>query len=182
MKHFKVEASRMADRYEVNKNNFESCTENKPPFEQVVNDGEVRQYGICPSCLNPVQLIGIYKEIKRKPYAKHTGGDVNGLPNWNLYKYQHCPFAKTNDKIPINIDERGAITDDTVELYNMLRMQFDRVVYIITKYFGFKGFLSFWENALKQFRESEGYCYPCLTESNLPYIFAFFWVAATKFV
>lgn len=180
MKYFKVKASRMADKYEVNKNNFESYTENKPPFEQVGNDGEARQYGICPSCLNPVRLIGIYKDIKRNPYAKHTGEDVNNLPKWNLYKYQHCPFAKTNDKRPINIDERGAITDDTVELYNILRMQFDRVVYIITKSFGVKGSLSFWENALKKFRESEGYCYPWLTESNLPYIFAFFGLQQQK--
>lgn len=174
MKYFKIEASRIACRYEINTLNFNSVTENKLPFTQTGDNGEIRQYGICPSCLNPVQLIGIFKQIKRQPYGRHTGKDVNGMPKWNVYKYQHCPFAKSNDKAPINTAERGIITDDTVELYNLLKAQFDRVIYIITKDFGIKGSLSFWEKALIQFRESEGYCYPWLTESNLPYIFAFF--------
>ena len=174
MKYFKTEASRIACRYEINVLNFNSVTENKPPFTQTGDDGEIRQYGICPSCLNPVQLIGLYKRVKRSPYGKHAGKDIEGFPKWDYYKYQHCPFAKSADKKPIDFDERGIITEDTVELYNLLKTQFDRVVYIITKDFGIKGSSAFWENALIQFRESEGYCYPWLTESNLPYIFAFF--------
>lgn len=174
MKYFKVEASHTAQRYEISERNFSLYTENKPPFEKVRSNGKIEYYGICPSCLNPVRLNGLYKRTKRSPYGTHAGKDVDGLPKWNLYKYQHCPFAKSDDKKPIDINERGIITEDTVELYNLLKTQFDRVVYIILKDFGIKCSGSFWRSAIEQFRKSEGYCYPWLTESNLPYIFAFF--------
>lgn len=53
----------------------------------------ISQYGICPSCLNPVQLIGIAKQIKVIPYGKHTGKDILGFPKWNYIKYEYCPYA-----------------------------------------------------------------------------------------
>lgn len=174
MKYFKIKALCTAPRYEITPQNFNRYTENKPPFEQVGSDGIVRQYGICPSCLNPVQLVGIYKKIKRNPYGIHAGKNIEGLPEWNYYKYQFCPFAKSKDRKIINPDERGIITKETVELYNLLKTQFDRVVLLISKEFGFSGQGWFWKKAIQQFRKSEGYCYPWLTESNLPYIFAFF--------
>lgn len=174
MKYFNVEASRTAQRYEISEQNFSLYTENKPPFEKVQSDGETKYYGICPSCLNPVRLNGLYKCTKRSPYGSHAGKDVDGFPKWDLYKYQHCPFAKSNDKKPINSNARGIITEDTVELYNLLKTQFDRVVYIISKDFGIRCSDNFWRSAIKQFCKSEGYCYPWLTDSNLPYMFAFF--------
>lgn len=174
MKYFKTQAVRTAERHEINERNFNLYTENKPPFQQAGDDGTIRYYGICPSCQNPAQLIGLYKQTKRSPYGQHTGKDVDGFPKWDLYKYQHCPFAKGEDKKTINPNERGIITEDTVELYNLLKTQFDRIVYILMQDFKIKCSENFWRKAIKQFCSSEGYCYPWLTESNLPYIFAFF--------
>lgn len=64
MKYFKTQAMRTANRYEINERNFNLYTENKHPFQQAGDDGTIRYYGICPSCQNPAQLIGLYKQIK----------------------------------------------------------------------------------------------------------------------
>lgn len=66
MKYFKIKANRVAPRYEITPKTFEEVTNHKYPFEQKNADQIISQFGICPSCLNPIQLIGISKEIKRK--------------------------------------------------------------------------------------------------------------------
>ena len=73
MKHFKVKASRYAERYEITRENFERVTGCKEPFEQIKDTGRASQYAICPSCLNPIQIIGLVQEIKSKPYGRHSG-------------------------------------------------------------------------------------------------------------
>ena len=83
MKHFKVKASRYAERYEITRENFERVTGCKEPFEQIKDTGRASQYAICPSCLNPIQIIGLVQEIKSKPYGRHSGKNINGFPAWN---------------------------------------------------------------------------------------------------
>ena len=65
------------------------------------------------------------------------------------------------------------ITDEVIEIYNLLKEQFDRVVYVIKKELMIDCSPAFWKAALQQFIDSGGYCYPWLTETNLPYIFAY---------
>lgn len=174
MKYFKTKASRTALRYEISSENFSRQTGHKQPFEQRRPDRSLAQYGICPSCLNPIQLIGIDRKIKYTPYGRHAGKDIAGLPKWSLLRYQYCPFAQKNDRRDINEDERLIdITDDVIELYNLLKAQFDRVVYIISCELGIVCTSAFWSRALQQYIASQGYCYPWLTEANLPYIFAY---------
>ena len=83
MKYFKTQATRAAKRYKITPYEFSETTERKFPFEQINEQGRISQYGICPSCLNPIQLIGVVKEIKGNPYGKHTGKNIKGLPAWN---------------------------------------------------------------------------------------------------
>lgn len=174
MKYFKTKPSRNAKRYEITPEVFEKVTGHKHPFEQVNLDKKLVQYGICPSCLNPVRLIGLAKEIKVRPYGKHTGKNIPGLPQWRQYKYRYCPFAEHGDRVNINDDELlPEITEDVVELYELLKSQFDRVVYVVSKELDIRCSSVFWEEALKQFIANMAYCYPWLTESNLPYIFAY---------
>lgn len=89
-----------------------------------------------------------------------------------MAKYVFCPYAvngrsPSDDYDPLDIDE------GVVELYNLLRDQFDRVVYLLSKTFEIQCSAGFWQSALKQFLANNGYCYPWLTEANLPYIFAY---------
>lgn len=174
MKYFKTAANRTAPRYEITSETFEKVTEHKYPFEQRNTEQIISQFGICPSCLNPIQLIGISKEIKRTPYGKHTGKNIKGLANWQQIKYEYCPYAAKNDRREINDEELlPEITEDVIELYNLLKNQFDRVVYVISKELDIRCSLIFWKSVLQQYLANTGYCYPWLTEANLPYVFAY---------
>lgn len=177
MRYFKISASRTAEQYEIDKDVFEKITKRKYPFVQVNNKGERNQYGICPSCLNPIKLIGISHKIKVSPYGRHTGENIDGLPSWNYQKYKYCPYSASKDYITPNRDEKlNEIDNNIIELYNLLREEFDRVVYVLESDLGIKCTSKFWRNALNQFVVNEDYLYPWLTESNLPYIFAYFGV------
>ena len=173
MKYFKTEASRLAERYVIDPEMFEEVTERKFPFEQPNSRGKFSQFGVCPSCLNPIQLIGISHEVKVAPHGKHTGKTIKGLPQWDQKKYIYCPYAKHGEYVnPDDTSLLPTIDKNVVELYDLLLNEFDRVVYVIEKDFGFRGSERFWEKALNRYYENKVYCYPWLTEANLPYIFA----------
>ena len=172
MKYFKVVPKRNAPRYEITKDTFETVTENKPPFEQKNQNGGFSRYGICPSCLNSIQLIGLYKSSESPKYGRHTGKDVDGLPKWNYDKYKYCPYATNKPSSPNN-DEQVEIDDSVIELYNLLKSQFDRVIYVISDELKMRFTANFCKKALQQFLADKAYCYPWLTEVNLPYIFAY---------
>lgn len=175
MKYFKSRAARTAPRYEVTEDNFTAATERKYPFEQVNKQGKIQQYGICPSCLNPVQLIGISHEIIPTPYGKHTGKSIPDLSPWNQIKYEYCPYASKNERRePDDEEQLPEIDESIIELYDLLRSQFDRVVYILGKELGIQCTSYFWRTALNQYLVNRAYCYPWLSEANLPYIFAYF--------
>lgn len=171
MKYFKIVPKRNATRYEISTDSFEKATENKYPFEQKNPNGSFSQYGICPSCLNPIQLIGLYSTTATSQYGRHTGKDIDGLPEWSFAKYKYCPYAK--NKPSPNDNERIEIDDAVIELYDLLKSQFDRVVYVISDELKIRCSGHFWEKALQQFLANKTYCYPWLTEANLPYLFAY---------
>lgn len=175
MKYFKIKSSRLAERYEITPKIFNEVTEHKYPFEKVHSDKSVSQYAICPSCLNPIQIIGIAKRTTAAPYGRHTGKTVDGLAAWNQNKYNYCPYAVHQMRREIDEDELlPEITEDIVELYELLKCQFDRTVYIISKALDIRCSTNFWSNVLKQYLVNKYYCSPRLTEVNLPYLFAYF--------
>jgi len=175
MKYFKVEARRTAPRFEIAPANFSKVTGGCFPFEQQgERQGKFSQYGICPSCLNPIQLIGIARESKRTAYGKHAGKDIKGLPPWNYRKYEYCPFAAKNEKRKPCDDERlPQLDNEAIELYSLLITQIDRVVYILSKELNIQCSRAFWGNVFNQYVANDFYCYPWLTESNLPYMVAY---------
>ena len=44
--------------YGITKENFEKLTKKEKPYVMMGADGETRNFGICPACDNPIQLIG----------------------------------------------------------------------------------------------------------------------------
>lgn len=175
MKYFKIQATRTAPRYEVTEDNFTAVTERKYPYEQLNKQSKIQQYGICPSCLNPVQLIGTLNKITPTPYGKHTGKNIPDLAQWNQIKYEYCPYSSKNERRELDDNERlPEIDESVIELYDLLRSQFDRVIYILGKELGIQCTPNFWRNALNQYLVNRAYCYPWLSEANLPYIFAYF--------
>lgn len=172
MKYFKIKASHLAPTYEITKENFESVTLNQPPFEQ--RGVHISQYAICPSCLNPIQIIGLIRKTKVNPYGKHTGKDVDDLAKWNQSKYEFCPYADSKQRREMDDNELlPDITEDIIELYNLLKDNFDKVVYFISKELDIKCSPSFWEKVLDTFLYNRAYCYPWLTENNLPYVLVY---------
>lgn len=172
MKYFKGDAKRTSPKYEITIENFDKVTKRKSPFIQKSDKG-TSMYGICPSCLNPIQIIGLTRKIKVTPYGKHTGEDIDGLRSWNQIKYEYCPYAAKKVRREINENELfSEITEDVIELYDLLKNNFDRVVYVISKGFGIRCSPNFWRKSLQQYLANEAYCYPWLTDANLPYVFA----------
>lgn len=174
MKYFKTEASRNAPRYIITQESFRLNTKEKYPFERVNSGGQLVAYGVCPHCLNPIQLVGMFHTTKIAPYGKHTGKSIQDMPEWNLLRYKYCPYAKDGKNQPKQNELLPQIDDGVIELYELLKAQFDRVVYIIQKELHICCSKSFWEKALNQFITNKMYSYPWLTEANLPYIFAYF--------
>lgn len=174
MKHFKTAAKRTAKQYEITLDNFQKVTECQYPFEQRGTQGQICFYGICPSCLNPIQLIGILHQIKTAPYGKHTGKNISGFPVWKQEKYEYCPFSAKNDRRISDDDARLEQPDaSSIELYNLIKLQFDSIVYVIENALCIRCSKYFWEKVLQQFLINRGCQYPWLTEANLPYIFAY---------
>lgn len=173
MKYFKVKAKHSAPRYRITSNNFVKYTLNKYPFEQVNSSGSLSQYAICPSCSNTIQLIGLTHATKVTPHGKHTGKSIKGFTPWNQQKYIFCPFAKHSEYIPPN-DEMllPNITKDVIELYELLKNNFDRAVFLLEKSMNIKCSNNFWRKSLLQYITNKTYLYPWLTEANLPYVFA----------
>lgn len=173
MKYFKTEASKLAERYIITADSFQTATQHKFPFEQKTEQGNLSQYGLCPSCLNPIQLIGVSYAVKVSPHGKHTGKTITGLPDWKQQKYKYCPYARHGDyQAPDDQTLLPDIDQDIIALYDLLRDQFDRVVYIIQKDFHIRGTTALWREALRKYIINRVYCYPWLTEANLPYVFA----------
>lgn len=177
MKYFKTNANASAETYEITPDNFKKYTKEKIPFKTKKDRGGFSYYAMCPSCANPVQLIGIDKKITYRPYGKHTGQSVTGFPDWDYDKYQFCPYAVNGSYREPDPNERSIITEDTVIFYNLLRSQFDRVAYIISKKIGCRFTSAFWKRALTSYHASEGYCYPWLTMANLPLVFLYIGVS-----
>lgn len=174
MKYFKTKALRTEQRYRITEENFEKQTHHKYPYEQVNSSQTITQYAVCPSCLNPIQLIGLSRQTKVKPYGKHTGKSIKDIGRWNQIKYEYCPYSVQGQRREINDEERIAeITDDIVQIYNLLKNQFDRVIYVISDALHIRCSANFWKKVLNQFIINQGYCYPWLTEVNLPYVVAY---------
>ena len=173
VKYFKTEAKREAARYIISSESFKANTKEKFPFEQIGSNNEILSYGICPHCLNPIRLVGVLNSIKTKPHGRHTGRTIKGLPEWNLLKYQYCPYARKGYTPPNEDELLEAITDDVIELYNLLKNQFDRVIYMVQKTLHLRCSKYFWKKALNKYVVNKTFCYPWLTEANLPFIFAY---------
>lgn len=49
--------------YLIERELFEEKTRKRYPYYQENEKKEIEQFGICPECNNPVQIIGLYKKL-----------------------------------------------------------------------------------------------------------------------
>jgi len=182
MKYFKIKPGRNKV-YEVVKEEYIRATGNKEPYTQKKNGNE-SHFAVCPRCDNPVQLIGLYSlKQKPRPHAKHTGKDVaiikngqnsvvSGLPRHNAAAYNYCPWASHRKYVDmgVNIVET---TEREIQLYEFIKSQFDRIVYIIEKELDMLFSVNFTRDMLTSFITNKGYLYPALSFDNAAWIVAY---------
>ena len=56
MRKFKLRTG-VSNPYEINAENFEKLTLKQDPYHKEGKDGVPRDFGVCPACDNPIQLI-----------------------------------------------------------------------------------------------------------------------------
>ena len=90
MRKFKLRTG-VSNPYEINAENFEKLTLKQEPYHKVGKDGVPRDFGVCPACDNPIQLIGLYKKLENtdRPYGKHYSRSLSLLHTMR----QHIAFA-----------------------------------------------------------------------------------------
>ena len=130
MRKFKLRTG-VSNPYEINAENFEKLTLKQEPYHKVGKDGVPRDFGVCPACDNPIQLIGLYKKLENtdRPYGKHYSRSLSFAP-YNETAYRFCPYS-SNSREVTKESRKKELTDYERNIYNAVRDYFDLAVYII---------------------------------------------------
>ncbi len=163
--------------YGITKENFEKLTKKEKPYVMMGADGETRNFGICPACDNPIQLIGLYKKLGNtdKPYGRHYNRDA-AIAAHNEQAYKYCPYAshvyKRTEK-----QLKDKLTDFEKNIYNTVRDYFDSAIYLLRKILGIYISPKYAEQILREYLASKGYMYYGATYYNIPWMLLYFCIA-----
>ena len=163
MKFFKV-SPESKKSYPVTEKNF---TEALLKNDQLNQNG--KQYGVCPYCDNPVQLIGIYKKLKVSPYGRHVSENVEGVTRLNRQSYDYCPYNSHHRNYERNF-RMDMVTERELNIFRLIRDNYDRVIYILKKETGLYYSNQLAREILNQVYRSEIWMYPGISEYNFPWI------------
>ena len=156
----------------ITEKNFVEETKQKPPYSVQNRMGGLSHYAVCPECENPIQLNGLFKntpEGGRRPYGKHHTKTIPGLAEYHKTDYIDCIYSNPKwkkDKVLRRADSKIA-----QETLNLLRKQFDRVVYVLSKDIHIYIGAHTAKEMLRIFIGEEGWRYRSATLNNLPWIF-----------
>lgn len=150
---------------------FERETFQKDPYYGLNAKNEPVQFAVCPGCDNPIEIIGLYKRLKNTdhPYGKHYPHSVYGLAKYNEQSYIYCPYSRKGETV--TRDSRKSYTGEYErEIYNLMRDQFDRVIYVLSKQLDIKITMNTARKMLEKYVRSKGWLYPWATLNNLPWV------------
>ncbi|HDX1022633.1 TPA: hypothetical protein RNX26_001767 [Pasteurella multocida] len=168
--------------YPIEKKLFEEKTHKSKLFNRRNVSGEINQYAICPACNGPVQVIGLYKKLRNtdKPYGKHINYSLSGLASYYQEDYDYCPYRAKRQEY--NKETRKAEVNPLVRsIIQKLVLNFDRMIYLISKYTGIYISKSFARILLNDYFDSKAYLYPGSTLINIPFMLMYFMRANTLF-
>lgn len=171
MRYFKAKPG-ATSIYKIDKNEFEQVTKQKSPYYVHNERNELVQFAVCPACDNPIEIIGLYKRLKNTdhPYGKHFPKSIFGLAEYNQQAYDYCPYADKHKSV--NKDSRKTkLTDFEKNIYYLLREQFDRVIYILSKQLDIGITNSVAKEMLNTYVNGKGWMYPWSTLNNIPWVF-----------
>lgn len=163
---------RASQVYNINTDTIgEILVKEAPHFGHKAN-GEGTYFAVCPACDNPIQLIGIFRnspEAGRKPYGRHFPKNVVGLAEYNEAEYLDCPYSNRNWSTSAKRSPKSKMGQKIKEL---LREQFDRVIYILEQDLEMKISKETARKMLQEYLSCEGWTYRAATMNNLPWKFA----------
>lgn len=162
-------------RTKISVKNFERDTLREAPYYQAGKPGKEPSYFVvCPACENPIQLLGLYKELPHtpNPYGKHYSKSVPYLAEYDHESYEFCPYSNP-DRNPDRDGRRTPGSKIAISILNMLINHFDQVIYMIEESTGIKIGNGLAERMLNSYRDHQGHLYKAATLLNIPWIFAY---------
>ena len=158
--------------YYINEINYTRATGMNQPYCLPNGKGGQSYFAICPQCENPIQIIGLYKntiEGGQKPYGKHCNKSIPKLAAYNKEDYLDCPYSSPSWKKPTTKRPVGSKVAN--EILRLLRDQFDRVIYILSRDTEIQIGHNLARSMLQTYLGEEGWRYRAATLNNLPWVF-----------
>lgn len=167
MDYFKTEVGKV-EKIKITEENFERATKKKKKYTKTKN-GKTSYFAVCPLCDNPIQIVGLYKaDSKRKAYGKHIAKDIEEVAKYTKENYFMCPYANPQYNSPRK--SKKPRKKEYRKLYNTLKQDFDKIIYILEKTTGIHISYKFAESLLKDWILDNGWLYMHSTINNLPYM------------
>ncbi|MGL4209599.1 MAG: hypothetical protein ACRCTY_09465, partial [Candidatus Adiutrix sp.] len=157
--------------YKIEQTNFEEGNLKKPPFYSFNKKGEPVYYAICPRCDNPIPIIGLYKS--KNPYGRHLPHSIHGLANYDQEAYDFCPYACPQLKSPTEKLKKTKLDGLPQRILNILKEQFDRVIYLLSKSIGIVITDKLAKAMLEKYLRTEGFLYYQAAITNIPWVFGY---------
>ncbi|MDR1703900.1 MAG: hypothetical protein LBS19_04340 [Clostridiales bacterium] len=168
---FKVQVSSQR-KIPITQENFTRETGEKPPYVASNDSGGKSFFAVCPECENPIQIIGIYKntpESGTTPYGRHYPKSVPKLAEYNHPDYLDCSYSNPKwKKGSLKRHHGSRVAQNTLRV---LREQFDRVIYCLSKDVDMYISYNTAEAMLRGYIANEGWLYRNATMNNLPWAF-----------
>ena len=167
--------------HKISRDKFEAVTGKMAPWYQREGD-KITPFAVCPACDNPIRIVALYErhENSPSPYGKHTPKTVAGLAAYNQIAYDDCPYAHPG--MELDRARRRPETDPRGrDILQLLRGQFDRVIYIIQRDTGIIISPALAKNLLDSFLGMQGHLYVGTNLCNLPWMFAYMTTSQTLF-
>ncbi|MGW8462627.1 hypothetical protein [Pseudomonas sp. CLCA07] len=171
---YKVSVSQITST-KISAENFERDTLKSSPYYQAGSTGnEPSHFAVCPGCDNPIQIIGLYKELENtpNPYGRHYIRTVEKLAEYDQESYDSCPYSKPERK-PERSARRTKEKGLPEKILRLLIENFDSVIYMIEKSTGINIGDGLAKRMLKTYRDEQGHMYKAATLLNIPWIFAY---------
>ena len=165
----------------IERTTFERATNKRPPwyrYDDRPGGGAQehrygRQYAVCPACNNPIQIIGLYENLahSNRPYGRHTGKPTEGFPVYDAEAYNWCPFVVT--KKASKSSRKRKLEGLPLEILQLVRSQFDRIVHIIERDTGLRLSRPLARKMLATYLAERGHLYVGASLRNVPWMLAY---------
>ena len=154
----------------ITRTGFEQATEKRAPWYQTDEKGMERHYALCPACVNPIQIIGLYTE--GKPYGRHNNKAVSGIAALAPEELETCPLFLR--RRPLHKNSRRPVESKTAaEILKRLVAEFEHIPWFLKKATGIHYSRGLIAKMLDSYIAERGWRYLGATLLNIPWIFAY---------